>query len=362
MSTADIVITQNEAGMVAPNELEGVLQALWRESAGEESEASVVQVRTLNLLAFVPQSHASSELLRTIEAASVQHPGRTITMLTVEGPQDVSAHAAIACRFDGSGKQFCGEQITISSGDQGVPLPSIAAALLVAGVPTFLWWVGDPSFNSQVFKAFVEIADRVIVDSRTWNEPLTTLAALSQAVRTQTLHGAYTDLQWTALTPWRRLTAQCFDLHDARPHLDQIQQVEIEHGGELCDRVAGLLFVGWLSSRLGWSIVSTSGDEITLRSARSTVTVSLRAQPGQRELRAVRLTSAEAQFELVYVPSTNHVQTSIRLPVCVPIERMARLDKQPLAQALSAELDLLARDIGFEAALHVAAQLASPST
>jgi glucose-6-phosphate dehydrogenase assembly protein OpcA len=362
MSTApEVVIAQDDAGAVAPNQIESVLQTLWRQSSGEESEASVVQVRTLNLLAFVPQSHARPELMRTIEVVSVQHPGRTITMLPVEGPQEPSAYAAIACRFGSGGKQFCGEQITITSGDQGAPLPSITAALLVAGVPTFLWWQGDPPFNGSIFKAFVESADRVIVDSRTWDTPLATLRAFDEAVRSPALHSAYTDLQWTALTPWRRLTAQCFDLPDARPHLDRIQQVTIECGGEQCDRVAGLLFIGWLASRLGWTVLRATGDEILLQSGATTITVTLRSHAGEREVRAVRLSSDSARVEIVYVPSTDRVQTEITLLNAAPIQRMSMMARQPLEQVVSSELNLLERDLGFETALHVAAQLTPPA-
>lgn len=361
MSTSEIVIAHDEAGTVAPNKIEGVLQALWRDSIGEEIETSVVQVRTLNLLVFVPQPHAAPDLLRAVETVSVQHPGRTITMLPVEGQQQPSAYAAIACRFGEGGKQFCGEQITITSGEQGAPLPSIAAALLVAGVPTFLWWLGDPPFSGQVFDTFVEGADRVIVDSRTWDVPLRTLRELAAALA-QEPASAYTDLQWTALTPWRRLTAQCFDLPDARPHLDRISAVTIEHGAELCDRVAALLFLGWLTSRLGWTVARADGDTLTLQAASGPVTVTLRSQPGERELRAVHLNSGDARFELVYVPSTSRVQTRIVLPGCVPIERMALLDKLSLEQVVSAELNLLERDPGFEAALQVAAQLVPPSS
>lgn len=360
MSTSEIVIAHDEAGTVAPNKIEGVLQALWRDSLGEESETVVVQVRTLNLLVFVPPPHVQPTLLRAVESVSVRHPGRTITMLPVEGEQPPSAYAAIACRFGEGGKQLCGEQITITSGEQGAPLPSIAAALLVAGVPTFLWWLGDPPLSGPVFSTFVEGADRVIVDSRTWAAPLTTLRALSEAVRAETTT-AYTDLQWTVLTPWRRQTAQCFDLPDARPHLDRINAVHIEHGAEPSDRAAALLFLGWLSSRLGWTVLSTDGDMIRLAAGSGPVAVTLQAQPDQRELRAVHLSSADARFELVYVPTTSRVQTRISLPGCAQIERMALLDRQLLEQVVSAELDLLERDRGFEAALHVAAQLVPPA-
>jgi hypothetical protein len=148
MTAADVAFAQDETSHVQPHEIEGVLAELWRQMAGEDGEASVMQVRTLNLLIFVPQTHATPAVRRAIESVSLRHPGRTIALIATEGDATPRAHVTIACRVGGDGKQACGEQITITAGDGGAGLPSIAAALLIAGVPDFLWSIRSGTARS----------------------------------------------------------------------------------------------------------------------------------------------------------------------------------------------------------------------
>lgn len=356
MSMPDLSFAQDETYIVQPREIESLLQRLWNEANGEGAESSVMQVRTQNLLVFIPSAYSNPETLRAIDAASVQHPGRTITMIATDDEQAPVANVAIACRFGSGGKQLCGEQITITCGYNGAPLPSIAASLTVPDVPVFLWWHGDPPFTSRIFDSLVETADRVIVDSRSWNTPFETLKKLAQHSDKHAPHIAYTDLHWTRLTPWRRQTAQCFDLPDALPQLYRLRQVTIEHGSDDHDYVTALLFTGWLASGLSWKLTQSGAGKLTMRSANTSIAIELRQREGSG-LQAVTLSSADAEFKLSYLPQTECVLTEITLPGALPIERVARLKAQPLEAMLGEELNMLERDRHFERALQIAAEI-----
>ncbi len=360
MSDTNFTITQDDTYAVPPDEIEQVVQQLWRESQGEEADATVMQVRTLNLLIVVPEDLARPPIFRAIDTVAVQHPGRTIAMVVTEGTEAPRAHVAIACRLGDGGKQVCGEQITITSGEGGAPLPSIAAALLLPGVPTFLWWLGTPAFGSPLFESFVESVDRVVVDSRSWDAPLRVLPQLGEAITRQP-YIAFTDLQWTALTPWRRQTTQCFDLPQALPYLERLGAVTIEHGPEESDRIMALLFVGWLATRLGWQPAAPGADDdqLVLQSRSGTVAVQFVRTPHAGSLQRVSLTAFPAAFQLSFRPASGCVKTEILLPPNPPIERIARLATLSLEQVLSEDLDMLAHDTGFEEALQFAAQVAS---
>lgn len=358
-SSPELVFPQDDTYVLQPHEIEGALQELWRESLGEDEEPAVMQVRTLNLLVFVPAERITEDVRRAIEAAAVQHPGRTIAMIVSDDPQPPKAYAAIACRMDAAGKQLCGEQITITSGEGGAPLPSIAAALLGAGVPTFLWWLGDPPLASALYESFVEIADHVIVDGRTWQQPLAVLPQLADAIRREAPHIIYTDLQWTALTPWRRLTAQCFDLPDALPCLQRLDHVTIAHGPAQHDRVTAALFVGWLASRLGWTSVQRTADTLSMARDGTPIAITFEARADGTGLHEILLTCGGAAFQLEVLPGRGCIKTAIRLPDRQPIERITPLTTQTLDTLLGAELDLLDRDLGYEGALAIAAQLAT---
>ncbi len=356
MNQANVTLTQADTSSVPPGEISRVLETLWRDSVGEDAEASVIQVRTLNLLVIIPQALAHAGLFRAIDAIAVQHPGRIITMVVAPDAQPPRAQVAIACRFGDDGKHLCGEQVTITCGDGGAPLPSIAASLQLAGVPTFLWWVGDPPFASEIFHSFVDTVDRVLVDSRTWHEPLVELISLAGAVA-QHSYIAFTDLQWTALTPWRRQTAQCFDVPAAQPYLARLSEVHITYGAGEAGHVAALLLIGWLASCLGWHYRADAGPARTFNASVGTVTVHLSAATGDRVIQRITLHGEGATFTLVDQPDTGCLRTEITLPDTADINRITRFTTQPLEQSMSAELNMIDRDPMFEAALSVAAEL-----
>jgi glucose-6-phosphate dehydrogenase assembly protein OpcA len=357
MNTPDLTFAHDETYAVQPSEIESLLQRLWNEANGEGEESAVIQVRTLNLLVFVPAAYASADTLRAIEIAAVQHPGRTITMIVTDGDPAPVANVTIACRFGEGGKQVCGEQITITSGDGGAPLPSIAASLTIAGLPVFLWWFGDPPFASPIFDSLVEIADRVVVDSGTWQQPFATLRELAQVAQRHTPHIAYTDLHWTRLTPWRRQAAQCFDLPTAAPELYRLQQVIIEHGPNDHDYVTALLLIGWLSSGLDWQIAQHRTEQITMQAREATIAIELRRREGAAGLHTIMLRSAEAEFKLAHRPESGCIHTQLALPHATPIERMAQLKPPTLEHTIGDELNMLEHDRHFERALHMAARL-----
>jgi Glucose-6-phosphate dehydrogenase subunit len=58
------------------------------------------------------------------------------------------------------------------------------------------------------------------------------------------------DLAWLRSTPWRERVASTFDPPQWREELGRISAVTARHHSD--SAIAGLLFCGWLASRLGW--------------------------------------------------------------------------------------------------------------
>ena len=58
------------------------------------------------------------------------------------------------------------------------------------------------------------------------------------------------DLAWLRSTPWRERIAAAFDSPRRRPDLAKISGVTVRHRED--SLASGLLFCGWLASRLGW--------------------------------------------------------------------------------------------------------------
>ncbi|MFL5825024.1 MAG: OpcA/G6PD domain-containing protein, partial [Thermoleophilaceae bacterium] len=82
------------------------------------------------------------------------------------------------------------------------------------------------------------------------------------------------DLAWLRSTPWRERVAATFDPPRWRPALQEIAHVAVRHRPD--STVSGLLFLGWLSSRLGWTpgALTSAGGRL-----------SGRARAGKQEVR-----------------------------------------------------------------------------
>jgi glucose-6-phosphate dehydrogenase assembly protein OpcA len=344
-------IPLDSADQTPLRDIEPTLRQMWHDNADDEHP--VTQVRTLNLVVFVPAEQHNASLQRAIDELAVRHPGRTITLIAHAQPQPAYAQVSLACRIGEGDKHICGEHITLHGGDNGAPLPSTAAALLLPSLPTFVWWIGDPPFTDATFSSLIELADRVLVDARTWHEPDATASMLAHVVE-HTSRFACTDLLWAALTPWRQSIARCFDLPASQHHLRQLEHITITHGSDAHDRLRARLITGWLGSRLGWQVEANG----TLRRADGAlITLALR-QHNQSGLHVVDLRSAGASFSVTQRPQSTCADVEIALPQTTPARWIAPLTQQSLAAYVGEELMLLNRDEGYEAALRFAAQLA----
>ncbi len=349
---------------LTPESIEHTLGDLWREI--EDAESGITQVRMLNLLVYLPR-RPDTEVSTAISSVAIQHPGRTITLVFDHGPP--RAEATIACRVGDGARHACGEQITLQGSIAGRPLHSLAVSLLQAGLPVTIWWHGPVDFDGHLFGEFAKVADRVILDSRTWPEPLPAFTALIEAVRRHSLLH-FSDLQWVALTPWRRLIAHAFDLPAACRALPDLNELVIDYGGAAPISADALLLAGWLMSRLGWTVAGATARDVTgyvlpLRRAaapdRGPIMLALRWRDTEQGISAVQMgTAGEQPGHLAFDVTHDelHIRTSIRLYEVHPLLQTTRLRRREPAELLSEELALTTGDPVYEAALAAAASLA----
>ena len=122
-------------------------------------------------------------------------------------------------------------------------LDTIVDPLVVTDLPTLVW---SPHGHAEAVDALLQMAQVVLVDSV--NE-LDSASALRRA-RELAQEVYVVDLAWLRTTPWRERVAATFDPPRWREELLRIDAVTIRHRPD--SSVAGLLFFGWLGSRLGW--------------------------------------------------------------------------------------------------------------
>jgi glucose-6-phosphate dehydrogenase assembly protein OpcA len=358
--------------------LERELNAMWAEMSAPEGEgggAGVVRACVLNLVVYAEDAEERAEVDDLLSEVVERHPCRAIVLAAERGAEEARLEAFVStrCQLSSRGsKRICGEQITIEAAGPAVDTASSAVApLLVPDVPVFLWWKDIPNYGDRLFKRLAEMADRVVIDSASFDRPhedLLRLAALLEGGRMR-----LSDLNWGRLTSWRALVAGFWDVADYRDSLARVEKVVIEYDppDRSHEEVApkALLALGWLASRLGWE-VADEGATFDGKSARFIL------KDGGRRIEAALAatgdvagrdgwltsltigTAAGDEFFVELLLEERRLRTGARLRgaghAC---ERVLGYEARSEGQRLSGELDILSRDEVYERAVGGAARL-----
>lgn len=358
---------------LAPAEIEAALEQAWREAAQTDGAPAPTRVRTLNLVAFVADDETAARVEAVLAALPARHPGRAIVLRVVEGQQEeILACISARCRLDrGQGRQVCSEEIYVSARTDAVDrLPAAALPLLVTDLPVFLWWACEPALDDGLFRSLVHMADRLIIDSQALSAPGTGIPLLANRLRERAMEAIVGDLAWGRTGPWREVVAQFFDSPETLPYLQQLDRVTIGYAAGHPAPVLPLLVAGWLASRLGWRLAAgaraasgwcwqmdTVGRKLALQfspapraglAAGSLLSVDLEAGAGGVAARFLaRLDERDP----------GRLETRIEAGGRWRQERVVQLEAADELRLVSDELDALAPDVVYEAAVLAAAGL-----
>jgi glucose-6-phosphate dehydrogenase assembly protein OpcA len=254
-----------------PGRIEAALRHLLAER--HQKSPSFVPARVMNLVAVV-DGEFRGEIENRIERVGRYHPSRLILCAVEPGRTTLDAWATMAAD-DAEPKPghiaVTRERIEIDIGPGHVKgLDTIVDPLLVSDLATMVW---APHGHGEALDRLRRLAQIVLIDSQ--DEP-DLHGAVCRAL--DLTDSAYVvDLAWLRSTPWRERIAAAFDPPAARRSLAEISRVTVRHRSD--SAAAGLLFCGWLSSRLGWrpSELAHKRDALVghVRAKRSDVTVSL---------------------------------------------------------------------------------------
>ena len=211
-------------------------------------------------------------------AASLQYllgrrPARIITIDHAEAAEtDVVVSGR--CFPDRRNRGVCFEEVLIESGADGRGEdPGAWAPLLIRDLPVFAWWPDSLNGSGSSWQGPVlqsaSLIDKLIIDTGTnapddeaVRESMRSLLALQEKAGAPF---SISDFSWRRSRVLRELTARAFDQPGARGRMAAIRSVTLDGGS----RADGVLFFGWLSTRLGWapgkvsSIHSTSGSPLS---------------------------------------------------------------------------------------------------
>jgi glucose-6-phosphate dehydrogenase assembly protein OpcA len=379
MQTQQSTVPVSPTKGIDVGKIEKELAAMWKPAAsgeGSNAESGVTRACALNLMVYAAAGEDRTKIDEMLEVVNEQHPGRTLVLLADRAATEprLEAYVSTRCRLlGGSGKQVCGEQVTIEAAGAAIEtVASAIAPLLVPDVPIFLWWKDIPHYEDKLFSRMTKMADRVVLDSSCFDHPHEDLRRLSQIIKEHPQFMTASDLNWGRLTAWRTLLASFWDVLDYRPHLDKIDRVLVEYdapdcaAGEIAPKA--LLVVGWLASRLGWSIEGKGareggGASFQFDANGRKINIEMRAteRAGHVDgmLISVALSNGEAgaQFRVAFTDDRKNLATEARIDDKHVVGRVLSYEQKTEGQRLSRELSLLKRDQVYEQALDSAARL-----
>jgi glucose-6-phosphate dehydrogenase assembly protein OpcA len=243
-----------------PAAIEAALRGLLKEQ--HERDEAFAPARVLNLVVVVDREWRG-EILNRLERVGRYHPSRTILCAVERGRRGIDASVAMTTDGDASAARKAGEisltreRLVLDLGPHHLEkLNTIVDPLLVSDIATLVW---SPHGHPEAVDALLHLTQVVLVDSVNEPDP----ASAIERAREIAQDAYVVDLAWLRSTPWRERVAATFDPPQWRDELGRISSVRVRHHGE--SAVAGLLFCGWLASRLGWEPDSLVPAQGTLR-------------------------------------------------------------------------------------------------
>jgi glucose-6-phosphate dehydrogenase assembly protein OpcA len=260
----------------SPSAIEGALRDLLREQQARSD--GYVPARVLNTVVIVDREWRG-EIQNRLEGVGRYHPSRTILCAVEPGRDSIDARVTMTAEGDPRPGEFalCRERVVLDLGPGHLEhLDTIVDALVVSDIATLVW---APHGHTEAVDSLLRLAQVVLVDSI--NEP-DQATAISRARKL--VEEAYVvDLAWLRSTPWRERVASTFDPLQWRQELRRIKAVTVRHRPD--SATAGLLFFGWLATRLGWepgSLISHDGATVG-RARGEREEVELRLEPDEQQ-------------------------------------------------------------------------------
>ncbi len=225
--------------------------------ARRHHEHGFVPARVLNLVVVV-DGEFRGEIENRLERVRHYHPSRLIVCALWGDRTRMDSWASISAPdLEGHGPTVGRERVEVALGPRHMrTLDTIVDTLLVPDLTTMVW---SPHGHPDAVRRLRRLAQIVLVDSHDQPDLETALARAGELAE----HAYVVDLAWLRSTPWRERVAAAFDPPPARRWLGEISRVSVRHRAD--SAAAGVLFCGWLASRLGWRPDGLSGQPGRLR-------------------------------------------------------------------------------------------------
>jgi glucose-6-phosphate dehydrogenase assembly protein OpcA len=221
--------------MSVVGDVERQLSELRRKEATDETPDLRTSVMTH--VAWAPPKWAAVAK-KTLAGLEERHPSRTI-LLFPEPRAKSEVGVTVSLRsysLHGVSREIGSEVIELRLGGKRAKAPaSIVQPLLIADLPTFCRWRGEPPWGKPELEQLVGVCDRLVVDSSEWTgipRAYERWAELFELI-------AVSDIAWGRGREWRGRIAALW------PGIRKAETLSVTG-----PRADALLLAGWLRSRL----------------------------------------------------------------------------------------------------------------
>jgi glucose-6-phosphate dehydrogenase assembly protein OpcA len=317
-------------------EIERQLGQLW-----EQSDAGKVRASLVNLVIHSEAPDAIAANTPLLASIAADHAFRALLVQANPTAPASSIRAWITahCHLRDAGKQeICSEQITFQlDGPAAGRLPSIVFSHLDTDLPLYMWWQGnlhedpDPQLWTWV--------DRLIVDSQSWSDPARQFRLLHEVETIARGRCAVCDLTWTRLFHLRYAMAGIFDIAAGRERIAALRKIEILHAPG--HRITALELLGWLASRLHWTLEES---RLFRRPDGGAVEFLVAEQPGASScIASVTLDFGDATATVRRDPGGDFLLLDFNAPGLEPFSQMLPAGRERTADILLSELSRVSR-------------------
>lgn len=279
---------------LSPAAIERELTAMWDQRGGEDEPGGVAHFSLGNVV-WLGSSRHVARTRRIFSELVSKFPCRLFLLEYAPdmGGERIESFANAYC-FASKGREseVCCEEITMRFGEGALRhVPGAVLPLLLADVPTFLWYSSaDPEHYGAMLQALVRAADRVITEVAHMPDPAAGLAKMADA-RSKTI-----SMSWYRSFPMRDNVASLFDDPRCLALLPAIDRVRVQWAGTDCDVQAltnACMLVGWFASKAGWR--ATPGAPQPFTGAAGPVAVDMASLPAARDADCGQIVRFEAR-------------------------------------------------------------------
>lgn len=239
-----------------PLKIADELVKLWSQEQGEKK----IKASLFTFVVYVPAGKRAGYIQSTVKSVVGKLPCRVIL---IEGQEqtlpDIQTKVSSTTLGEGQSKIYC-EIISIVASQAVMDrVPFLILPHLLPDLPIYLLWAQDPSIENSLLPHLEPYVNRIIFDA----ESTSNLTRYAQTILSLSSHfkREVGDLNWSAISGWRKILSQVFATADNFSSLAQSKVIRIEYNKNEKEyyqfaEIEAAYLQAWIASRLNWKIHS----------------------------------------------------------------------------------------------------------